>query len=338
MVQQIENISQPSRKIRIISAVVIVILNVVVVGGILFVGLWPFNFLPENGCNADAKSGRLLFERSGIAYRKLDISACRSLFNNKTFSLAFSVQPFNSPVYCATILALPNNKKTLITINQWKSTLIVQSGSCKVAFGNVMKEKVLIPVMLTIVDSILTLTCSNITKTVLIDNSDLKNGMLQYIIFGNNASLHSPWKGVLSSIRFNKSNDSFQFIQVPRQMIPLKATMLTPPWNDYKMELNYAMDLIINLLGFVPLGLSLCLLLNNVFSMRNYRYLAILLSFLISLFIEMAQAYLITRTSQMSDLILNSWGGLLGTVLYVILMKLVGESSKVRNHQSPGAH
>jgi VanZ family protein len=328
MVQQTENISQPSPKIRIMWVVVIVAFNVMIIGGILFAGLWPFNFFPENGCEADTKTGTLLFEKTGIAYRKLDVSACQSLFNLSFFSLTFSARPFNAPVYCATIFALYNSDEKILAINQWKTTLIVQYNSDRVVFGNVMEEHALVPVNITITDSMLTVTCSDITKKIFIDNSEIKNSLLQYIVFGNNASLHSSWKGVLSFIRFNKSNDSFNLIQVPRQLVPLKAEMLTPPWNDIRMERGYALDLIINLLGFVPLGFSLCLLLNYVFSIHYYKYLVILLSFLTSLSIEIAQAYLITRTSQLSDLILNSWGGVLGVVFYVIFRRATLESKK----------
>lgn len=338
MVQQTKNISKPSPKIRFIWAVVIVMINVLIVGGILFAGLWPFNFFPQNGCEADSKAGTLLFEKTGIAYRKMDISACQSLPDHSTFSLSFSVQPFDSPVYCATILALYNPEKKILTIDQWKTTLIVQYGPGRVVFGNVMKENVLVPVTITFADSVLTVTCNGSTKRVPIENSGMKDRVFQYIVFGNNASLHSPWKGVLSSIRFDKSNDFFYNIQVPQQLIPLKAKMLTPPWKDIQMDRRYALDVIVNLIGFVPLGLVLCLLLNNVLSIHYYRYLTIIFCFLISLSIETAQAYLITRTSQMSDLILNSWGGVLGVVLYVIFRKVFLESKQIKNHRSPSVH
>lgn len=338
MVQQTENISQPSRKIRILWAIVIVTLNVMILSGILFAGLWPFNFLQVNGCEVDVTTRTLVFEKTGIAYRKLDISAGQSLFNDCPFSLAFNVQPFNFPVHCATILAFYNREGKILTVNQWKTKLIVQSGTKRVVFGKVMKEKSPVSVMMTIADSVLTVTCNGITRSALIDCSDMKNRMVQYMVFGNNASLHSSWKGVLTSIRFNKCNDSFNLIQVPRHLVPLKAKMLTPPWNDVRMERRYAVDLVANLIGFIPLGLSLCFLLNIVFSIHNYRYMVIMTSFLISLFIETAQAYLITRTSQMSDLLLNSWGGVLGLVMYIILKGVILDSKKIKNHRSQEVH
>ncbi len=323
MVQQTENISQPFKKIRILWVVVIIILNVMIISGTLFAGLWPFNFLPANGCRADSKTGTLLFEKTGIAYRKMISSARQSLINGNTFSLAFRVQPFSVPVHCPTILGLYNSKEMIATINQWKSTLIVQSGSGKVVFGNVMNDQQPVSVIMTIADTILTVTCNGMTRNLSILYSDMKSRMLHHIVFGNNESLHSPWKGELSSIRFNKNVDAFEFIVVPKQLVPLKAKMLTPPWDDFRMEWRYALDMIVNLLGFIPLGISLSLLLSCVFSFRRYRYLVCILCFLTSLLIETSQAYLITRTSQMSDLILNSWGGVLGVVVYVILRRLI---------------
>ncbi|HEX2958531.1 MAG TPA: VanZ family protein [Chitinispirillaceae bacterium] len=333
MVQQSENISQLSRKIRILWTVVIIILNVMIVSGILVAGLRPFNFFPENGCVADFNAGTFLFERSGIAVGKRNTMACQSLFNDNTFSLAFRVQPFSSPVYYATIFALYNSKEKILTVNQWKTKLIVESGTGRVVFGSVLKQNALVSVMITIAGSVLTVTCNDSTKNVMVDYSEMKPGTYHYFVFGNNASLHSPWMGALSSILLNKSKEYFYKIQVPRQLVPLKIKILTPPWKEARMERRYALDLIINLIGFVPLGISLCLLLNTIFSIQYYRYVVIMVSFLTSLFIEVAQVFLITRTSQMSDLILNSWGGVFGVVVYTILLRVISESKKIKNHR-----
>jgi VanZ family protein len=338
MVQQSKNISQPSRKIRNLWVVVIVIFNLMIVSGILIAGLWPFNFLPENGCEANSKKQTLLFEKTGIAYRKLDNSTYKSLFDDSTFSLAFKMQSFNAPVYSATILTIYDNEEIILTIYQWKRTLIVQYGNDRVVFGNVIKEKSWASVKITIADAVLSVTCNDIPRKVHSDYLYMKNRMSPYIVFGNNASLHSAWKGELSSISINKSHGSFNLIEVPRKLVPLKARLLTPPWKDVRMERRCALDLIVNLIGFIPLGLSLCLLLVDVFSIYHYRYLVIMLSFFTSLFIETAQGYLITRTSQMSDLILNSWGGMLGVVAYVVLKRVIYESIFFKNRRSPGVH
>lgn len=334
MVQQIENIFHPSGKIRIIRDVVIVFINVIIVLAILFAGLWPFNFFPQNGCVADFSTGTLLFEKNGIAFTNMDISKDRLLNTDTVFSLAFRVEPSCLPVHCATILAVYNNEGKVLTVNQWKTALIVQSGAGKVVFGQAMKVKSRIFVEMFMNNSFLTVTCGDKTKKIPIDYAGIENGMLKYVVFGNNASLRSPWVGELFSISLNKRKDSFNCIEVPRQLVPLNAKMLTQPWKDVSLERRYALDLIVNLLGFVPLGLSLCLLMNITFPVRNYKYLVAMLVFIISLFIETVQAYLITRTSQMSDLILNSWGGVLGVVLYVIFQKVFRESKSFKNHQS----
>ena len=70
MVQPTENITNTSQKIRILHLIVIIIGNIVIAGGVLLAGLWPFNFFPENGCNFDEQSQTLSFCAPGITYLK----------------------------------------------------------------------------------------------------------------------------------------------------------------------------------------------------------------------------------------------------------------------------
>ena len=78
-----------------------------------------------------------------------------------------------------------------------------------------------------------------------------------------------------------------------------------------------------NIAGFIPVGFSLCLVLTIVLLMKRYRVAVIITCFLLSLFVEISQSLLITRTSQKAYLILNSGGGDAGVVLNDMLLNMI---------------
>ena len=80
-------------------------------------------------------------------------------------------------------------------------------------------------------------------------------------------------------------------------------------------------DLVINFLGFIPIGLSFCLLLTGgkgkAVSKANVIAVAVAAGLLLSLCIEWAQVYLPTRDSSLTDLLVNTLGATAGAVLWV---------------------
>jgi hypothetical protein len=103
--------------------------------------------------------------------------------------------------------------------------------------------------------------------------------------------------------------------------IPQKQ-VLTIPWEDFKLNKSYAGDVAINLAGFIPFGLLFSAFLWSIggVARRHRLIISILVGGSISLFFELAQVYIPTRNSQMSDLILNIFGTLVGAFTISIFL------------------
>jgi hypothetical protein len=104
---------------------------------------------------------------------------------------------------------------------------------------------------------------------------------------------------------------------VPRYYQRLKITFLMPPWRDFRLRWSYFKDVGINILGFVPLGLFTALFFESSLRLSQHRaaLLTILAGFGTSLFIEVIQAYLPTRVSDLTDIICNVAGTECGVIL-----------------------
>jgi hypothetical protein len=107
-------------------------------------------------------------------------------------------------------------------------------------------------------------------------------------------------------------------LQIPTLFHIIKKQVLVGPWDDFQWNRGYLFDVIINLFGFVPLGLFLSLFLSSVVAIHSRKknlLFTISICFVISLGIELAQVYIPTRDSQLSDLICNTLGGTIGGFL-----------------------
>lgn len=108
---------------------------------------------------------------------------------------------------------------------------------------------------------------------------------------------------------------------LPAKPLVLQKKFLVLPWRDMEVNSFFILDVILNLFGFVILGvvLSHCFAqFTHPFS-RYTPWLVILFCFLLSLTMEILQTSLPTRVSSLLDLFLNSLGGLLGVILYLYL-------------------
>ncbi len=142
-------------------------------------------------------------------------------------------------------------------------------------------------------------------------------------------------KGIVSLYMFNeKSGRSVvnlagkeHNLVIPATFRVFKKTVLVPIWKDFRPTRPYFRDIAINIAGFIPFGFILSFLLYTVKKTSGpIMYLtAILSGGTISLTIELLQVYLPTRSSQMSDLIFN----ILGTVLGVALFRFIVHKSNI---------
>jgi glycopeptide antibiotics resistance protein len=79
---------------------------------------------------------------------------------------------------------------------------------------------------------------------------------------------------------------------------------------------SYVKNVLINIAGFVPLGLVWSAYLSSVRRMRCAAAATVMLGFTVSFTIEILQASLPTRYSGMTDIITNTLGTCIGVALY----------------------
>jgi VanZ family protein len=99
---------------------------------------------------------------------------------------------------------------------------------------------------------------------------------------------------------------------IPRSFNVPHKEMLNSPEKEFEPTRIYGDDVIVNILGFMPLGAILCV----YFSLGGSRWRAVLYATLVggmlSLAVEVLQAYVPSRGSGMTDIITNTTGALLG--------------------------
>jgi VanZ family protein len=103
---------------------------------------------------------------------------------------------------------------------------------------------------------------------------------------------------------------------IPNRFFLLHHQFLQAFWKENRTSRGYWKDILINVVGFMPLGFFFCSFFSSVRPNRHPILVTILLGFAVSLTIEVLQAYLPTRTSGTTDLITNTSGTFLGATLY----------------------
>jgi hypothetical protein len=107
-------------------------------------------------------------------------------------------------------------------------------------------------------------------------------------------------------------------LNIPNKMKILERKILVPPWKDFRLDQNNIEDILLNVIGFVPLGFFLYAVLNRLDgnSMNHGILITSILCFVVSLFIEIVQAWIPSRMSSMIDLISNTFGGWIGSITF----------------------
>jgi len=108
-------------------------------------------------------------------------------------------------------------------------------------------------------------------------------------------------------------------LNIPEKYVVLDRIFLEPFWTEFSMSRSYWSAVLKNIVGFVPFGFCFC----ACFSLRKIRrptLATVILGTLVSLTIEILQAYLPTRDSGTTDLLTNA----LGTYMGVFAWRAVG--------------
>jgi VanZ like family/Concanavalin A-like lectin/glucanases superfamily len=125
-------------------------------------------------------------------------------------------------------------------------------------------------------------------------------------------------------------------LRIPTYYTIRRRNVLLPPWKEFRTEWAYVRDLILNVLGFIPLGLILYLYFLLALESKRPWLMSYITGTILSLFIEILQSFLPMRGSGWTDVITNSAGTALGAsmcysgVAQDILKKLFGEKASER--------
>lgn len=122
-------------------------------------------------------------------------------------------------------------------------------------------------------------------------------------------------EGEGSQIHDESGHDQPLFL--PSIPVQFKKEFLSVPWHGFSPNRGFFIDTIINLLGFMPLGIVLCYWLKQWRVMESKTILSavVLFGFTLSLSIELLQGWLPDRSSSLLDLCLNTAGAWLGSLI-----------------------
>jgi len=111
-------------------------------------------------------------------------------------------------------------------------------------------------------------------------------------------------------------------LKIPARYRQLHAVFLDPVWNQYRTRWDgwrssgYWDDVIVNVVGFVPVGILFAAYFSFVRPSARPWLSAVLFGFFLSLVIEVTQYWLPTRDSSMTDLVTNTVGTAIGAAIY----------------------
>ena len=105
-------------------------------------------------------------------------------------------------------------------------------------------------------------------------------------------------------------------LYIPDQYLLVDQSFLESPWKEFATERGYLRNALINVFGFIPLGFGFAAYFTSVRQIKHGAFVTIILGALVSLTIEILQAYLPTRDSGVTDVITNTLGTGVGVALY----------------------
>ena len=127
-------------------------------------------------------------------------------------------------------------------------------------------------------------------------------------------------------------------LYIPKRFRVVGQVFLEPPWKEFYSDWSYCKDVLINIVGFVPLGFCFCAYLSRIRLRNRAAFETILIGGAISVAIEVLQAYIPTRQSGMTDIITNTLGTSCGTLLFQCkpVQSFIGELHLAPSHHTQG--
>ena len=353
-----------------ITAVICIIIST----GILLVGLWPFDFRPENKVSWLQDRDGVQFYGRSIIYSPIPFFQYSNI-PNKAISIEIWLQPKTEPNhYLPRILSFYDGQKfENLFVGQWKSELILRRRDLSSKKSETYKEIGVQDALPMGQVRFITITSGTQGTSIYIDGRrelfldyiliPENNRISDYLILGNSPTGESYWTGNLYGLAIYNQELSeekvFQHFQrwidrkgfipslaeglfalylfnerlgehihdavnhhlllMPQRFQALQKKILVPPWEDFQFNRFYLMDILTNILGFIPFGFffSAYLWTKKPRSIYQLLFISLLIGGGLSLSVELIQVYLPTRSSQLMDVITNIIGTAIGVALFI---------------------
>jgi VanZ like family len=105
-------------------------------------------------------------------------------------------------------------------------------------------------------------------------------------------------------------------LDIPTKFTILHKQILRSPWVEFSTDASYLKDVLVNVAGFVPFGFFFCWYSTRHGQWSRAVAVTIIVGGILSLTIEILQAFVPARDSGMTDVITNTIGTMLGAVLW----------------------
>jgi VanZ family protein len=324
--------------------------------GLLAVGLWPFDPFPENDVTWAAAGKGLEFGDHGIVFSSLPLKTLQRSapqFCALQIQLQPKIVHLNNS---GTILVFytPQNPSQF-TLMQYRDELLIRKARPKGTSGFTTVELELEHAFTSDEPVLFTITSGPDTTVAYRNGVRVGNStrlglscedMSGQLVLGNSPVSDNPWRGTLFGLAIydspvtpatttddpanliarygfseglgkivHNNAGSAPNLEIPASFQILHKGFLIPPWDEPPDKVD-ARDILINILGFMPFGF---LAFGYVQWQRNWNHAAILTVLsgaLISLTIEVLQAFVPSRASGVLDIVTNTFGTFLGVLVF----------------------
>jgi hypothetical protein len=127
-------------------------------------------------------------------------------------------------------------------------------------------------------------------------------------------------------------------LYIPQKYSVVDEVFLRPLWEEFDFSRSYWEGNLKNIVGFIPTGFCFYAYFIAAWPAKRALIATLVLGFLVSLTIEVLQAYLPTRDSGMTDLITNTLGTYLGVLSYRRFHPLLREFRLFKLFDLPQKH
>ena len=110
--------------------------------------------------------------------------------------------------------------------------------------------------------------------------------------------------------------DATTNLLIPEHFFVLNEQFLERPWDEFRPSWGYWKDVLVNIVGFVPLGFFFYAYFSTIGKIKRATWVTVGFGFAMSLTIEVLQSFLPTRDSGMTDLFTNTLGTVFGVILF----------------------